>query len=112
MLAGAKFQRRIFEIEPLSRSILGEYLPGKDVRTDQEWRAYILQNAMSAYHPAGTCKMGQGPMAVVDKELRVRGVEGLFIADASIMPLIVSGNLNATCIMIGEKAADLIKALG
>ena len=74
--------------------------------------AYLRQSAMSAYHPAGTCKMGHDPMAVVDDRLRVRGLANLHVADASIMPAIVSGNLHATCVMIGEKAADLIRASG
>ncbi len=110
LLAGARIQRKIFETEPLSRSITGEYRPGKEVRSDDEWRDYLRRNAMSAYHPAGTCKMGHDPMAVVDDRLRVRGLKNLYVADASIMPAIVSGNLNATCIMIGEKAAELICA--
>ena len=112
LLAGARLQRRIFESEPLARFIAGHYRPGPDVQSDDDWRAYLRENAMSAYHPAGTCRMGRERTAVVDDRLRVRGLENLHVADASIMPTIVSGNLHATCVMIGEKAADLIRESG
>ena len=78
-------------------------------QTDSEIRAQIRNTATTMYHPAGTCKMGKDAQAVVDSQLRVHGVEGLRVADASIMPTVVNGNTNAACIMIGEKAADLIK---
>ena len=78
-------------------------------RTAEEIRAQIRNTATTMYHPAGTCKMGKGAQAVVDSQLRVHGIEGLRVADASIMPTVVNGNTNAACIMIGEKAADLIK---
>ena len=109
LLAGARLQRRLFETEPLARFIAGHHRPARDVQTDDEWRAYLRQNAMSAYHPAGTCRMGRDPTAVVDDDLKVRGLANLHVADASIMPAIVSGNLHATCVMIGEKAADLVR---
>ena len=107
---GAAFFRTLLATEPLARFVVGEYLPGPEVRTDDDWRGYIRENAIGVYHPAGTCKMGHDPMAVVDDGLRVRGLEGLYVADASIMPAVVSANLNATCIMIGERAADSIRA--
>ena len=90
--------------------ITEEYTPGAGVPDDDD--AAILNwardTATTIYHPTGTCKMGSDPMAVVDERLRVRGIEGLRVADASIMPQIVSGNTNAPAIMIGEKASDLV----
>jgi choline dehydrogenase len=68
----------------------------------------VRRNAETTYHPVGTCKMGADPMAVVDNRLRVRGIQGLRVADASIMPTLTSGNTNAPSIMIGEKASSLV----
>lgn len=85
-----------------------EYAPGSAVQTDEELDQYIRDTIYSAYHAAGTCKMGTDRLAVVAPDLRVHGVEGLRVADASIMPNIVSGNTNAATMMIGERAADLI----
>ncbi|RUV95477.1 hypothetical protein EOA88_04120, partial [Mesorhizobium sp. M5C.F.Ca.IN.020.14.1.1] len=85
-----------------------EHLPGKDVRTDEQIAAYIRQWAKTDFHPAGTCKMGNDETAVVDTNLKVRGVEGLRVIDASIMPTLVSGNTNAPSIMIGERGVDAI----
>jgi choline dehydrogenase len=80
-------------------------MPGADVRTDKEIRDYIPQWAKTDYHPVGSCKMGADDMAVVDQQLRVRGMEGLRVIDASIMPTLISGNTQAPSIMIGEKGA-------
>ena len=79
------------------------------MKSDADIRAFIRNRAETLYHPVGTCKMGVDPMAVVDPGLRVHGTQGLRVADASIMPLIPNGNTNAPSIMIGEKAADLMK---
>ena len=85
-----------------------EVAPGADRTTDDEILEWVKQAAETTYHPVGTCKMGSDPMAVVDAHLRVHGIAGLRVADASIMPTLTSGNTNAPSIMIGEKAADMV----
>jgi choline dehydrogenase len=80
--------------------------------TDEELKTHILKSLETLYHPVGTCKMGNDAMAVVDDELRVHGIQGLRVVDASIMPTITSGNTNAPVIMIAEKAAVLMKVVG
>jgi choline dehydrogenase len=87
-----------------------EIAPGADKQSDEALEAYVREACDTVYHPVGTCKMGTDSMAVVDPELRVHGIEGLRVVDASIMPTITTGNTNAPTIMIGEKAADLIRA--
>ncbi len=111
-IAGLKAVRRISQQPALKPWIDQELLPGPSVQGDDEWLAFLKANGGSIYHPVGTCKMGPAGdrMAVVDERLRVRGVGGLRVADASIMPQVVSGNTNAACIMIGEKCADMIRA--
>jgi len=94
----------------ISRYVAARQVPSPAMKSRSEIRDFCLQNAHAALHPAGTCRMGTDGMAVVDPQLRVRGVEGLRVADASIMPTLISGNPNAVCIMIGERAADFIKA--
>ena len=112
LMVGGRFQRKIFQTEPMAQYVVKEQSPGNEVQTDDEWRAFIRESALGIYHPAGTCKMGNDAMAVVDDKLRVHGLDSLYVADASIMPFVVSGNLNANCLMIGEKAADMIKSAG
>ncbi len=101
--------RRIAMQAPLAEVISEEYVPGAGYQSDEQLLDAARQYSQTIYHPAGTCKMGQDGMAVVDERLRVRGLEGLRVVDASIMPVIVSGNTNAPTIMIAEKAADMIK---
>jgi choline dehydrogenase len=87
---------------------VSEVAPGADRTTDDEILDWVKKAAETTYHPVGTCKMGSDPMAVVDAQLRVHGIAGLRVADASIMPTLTSGNTNAPSIMIGEKAADMM----
>ncbi len=110
MLEALRICREIGEAQALAQWRVREVLPGPAVKQEADLREYIGQVVRTYFHPVGTCQMGIDSSAVVDPELRVYGVEGLRVVDASIMPTIVSGNTNAPTIMIGEKAADLIKA--
>lgn len=110
LVKGIKISRTIAHSQAFSKYLGEEIAPRSNITTDEEIRAYIRQTCNSIFHPVGTCKMGTDSMAVVDPELRVYGVDGLRVVDASIMPIITTGNTNAPTIMIGEKAADLIKA--
>jgi choline dehydrogenase-like flavoprotein len=110
MVAGYKTTRRLMET-PALRALEKKDLFTQSVRTDDDIRALLRARVDTVYHPVGTCKMGVGdPLAVVDPKLRVYGLEGLRIVDASVMPTLIGGNTNAPTIMIGEKAADMIKA--
>ena len=109
MIKGAKKTREILMAPAMKKYIHKELFGTHDNMTDKEWEQAIRDRADTVYHPVGTCKMGTDEMAVVDPQLKVRGLEGLRVADASIMPLLVSGNTNAPTIMIGEKCADMIK---
>jgi choline dehydrogenase len=106
---GLKLTRRLLATPDMQHFISSEYIPGKDVQTDDELLDYAKQYGGTVFHPTSTCKMGSDPMAVVDAELRVHGLQGLRVVDASIMPAVVSGNTNAATIMIAEKAADLVR---
>jgi choline dehydrogenase len=109
MLAGAKLARRLAATASLSPYVLEEYRPGPAVASDDEILEAIRNHGSSGYHPVGTCRMGRDARAVVDPRLRVRGVDALRVVDASVMPMLVSGNTNAATIMIAEKAADLMR---
>jgi choline dehydrogenase len=106
-----RFVRRFFATEPAASLVAAEQFPGPGVRSDAELDAHLRKTVGTAMHPTSTCAMGTGPMAVVDGQLRVRGLDGLRIADASVMPTIVGGNTNAPTIMIAEKAADLVRGV-
>lgn len=108
IVEGIKIARRIAAQRPLSGKIASEFRPGGETVSDDEILNWARNESTTIYHPAGTCKMGSDGQSVVDSRLRVRGVDGLRIADCSIMPEIVSGNTNAPAIMIGEKASDLV----
>lgn len=108
VIGGIKVARRIAAAPSLASQIVSEFTPGPQYRSDAELLDAARQFSQSIYHPAGTCKMGRDPLAVVDDRLRVRGVARLRVVDASIMPELVSGNTNAPVIMIAEKAADMI----
>jgi choline dehydrogenase len=105
-----KLTQQILSQEPFGKYILAERLPGPDVRTDQDYFDFICVHSKTSHHCAGTCRMGADDSAVVDIRLRFRGIDGLRIVDNSIMPTVISSNTNAAAIMIGEKAADMIKA--
>jgi len=100
--------REILSTSPFADHVSTEIRPGAGVSSDEELLDYVRRESASVHHNVGTCRMGRDDRAVVDAELRVYGVEGLRVADASIMPTILSGNTHAACVMIGEKAADMI----
>jgi choline dehydrogenase-like flavoprotein len=108
VIEGFRWGRRLLDAPSLKQYIAREYLPGSQSQTDEEVKQYIRQWSKTDYHPVGTCKMGSDSLAVVDTELRVHGLKGLRVIDASIMPALISGNTQAPSIMIGEKGAAII----
>jgi len=109
-IRGLKLTQEILSQSPMKKFILAERLPGPDVRTDEDYFNFICQHSKTSHHCAGTCRMGADEAAVVDTRLRFNGIQGLRVVDNSIMPTVISSNTNAAAIMIGEKAADMIKA--
>ncbi len=109
LVSGVRQVRAIMRQPALAGFVSDEVLPGPAIQTDAEIEAWVRATCVHAYHPVGTARMGRDRMAVVDETLKVRGLEGLRIADASVMPAIISGNTNAASIMIGEKCADLVR---
>ena len=107
-MRGFKLVRRLVAAPGMDAYRGEEVFPGPAVATDEDIRRFTRENLGTGFHPAGTCKMGRDRMAVVDPELRVRGVDGLRVIDASVMPTVISGNTNAPVIMIAEKGADMI----
>jgi choline dehydrogenase len=109
IVEGLKLCRTILAQPMMRQYIAEEFLPGPGVESDAELLEHARARGGTVYHPTSTCKMGVDRMAVVDPQLRVRGIEGLRVADASVMPTVVSGNTNAATIMIGERCADLVR---
>tara|TARA_B100000315_G_scaffold243473_1_gene266885 strand:- start:696 stop:1181 length:486 start_codon:yes stop_codon:yes gene_type:complete len=109
-LEAMRIARRIMTTPTMRDIAADEIAPGVNIQSDNELLDWVRKNAETAYHPVGTCKMGVDPMAVVDDQLRVHGMTGLRVADASIMPTLTSGNTNAPSIMIGEKASKMVLA--
>lgn len=110
IVAGVKALRRIFQAPAMARYIADEIEPGAACDSDDALLDFIRRRGSTTYHPVSTCRMGQDALAVTDERLRVRGLSGLRVVDASIMPAVVSGNTNAATIMIGEKGADMMLA--
>ncbi len=111
LLAGMRLARKLMHSAPLAPYLAYEAYPGADVQTDDEFLSVARERGTTTFHPAGTCRMGPAsdPTAVVDDQLRVHGMERLRVIDASIMPMMISANLNASALMIGEKGADLLR---
>jgi choline dehydrogenase len=109
LIEGVKLARDLGQTKAFAPFYQEEIMPGPGVQSDKEIADYLRNNVESIYHPVGACKMGHDDLAVVDEQLRVRGVEGLRVVDASIMPTIVNANTNAPTIMIAEKGADLLR---
>ena len=108
MIEGVKKTREIFKTSPMQELEAIELQPGSECVEKSEIAEFIKNESLSVYHPVGTCKMGLTKECVVDDQLKVRGISGLRVADASIFPSIISGNTNATCNVVGAKCADLI----
>jgi choline dehydrogenase len=112
MVAGLRLARSIFQTPTMQRITTEEFWPGRTTETDADWLEHVKNTGSTTFHQTSTCMMGPGPMSVVDNELKVHGIEGLRVVDASVMPTVISGNTNAATIIIAEKAADLIRAEG
>ena len=110
MVGGLRFLRRVFAAPALAKYVVAEKLPGPGAESDAELLDYARANGSTVYHASCSCMMGNHPMSVVDDRLRVHGLEGLRVIDASIMPAMTSTNTNAPTIMIAEKGAAMIKA--
>ena len=110
LLTAMRKGRELMATSPLADIVGHEIAPGPETQSDEDLLEWVRNTAETTYHPVGTCKMGSNsdPMAVVDDQLRVHGIEGLRVADASIMPTLTSGNTNVPCIMIGEKCATMV----
>jgi len=110
MVEGLKLVRRLAGTPPLAGYVAAEFQPGPSVQSDEDWLGYCRESGDTVFHPTSTCRMGEDARSVVDTRLRVRGLEGLRVIDASILPAVVSGNTNAAVFAIAEKGADLVRA--
>jgi choline dehydrogenase-like flavoprotein len=108
-LEGLRMAREVMRQHALKPFVLAERQPGPDLVSEDDLAAYVFRSCKTDHHPSGTCRMGNGPEAVVGTDLRVHGLEGLRVCDSSIMPLLISSNTNAPTLMIGEKAADIVR---
>ena len=109
LFAGIQQTKRILEAPALAEVSLGETVPNREIDSAEEAKKYAQEAGATIYHPVGTCRMGEDATAVVDSRLRVNGIDGLRVIDASVMPTVTTGNTNAPTIMIGEKGAAMIK---
>jgi choline dehydrogenase len=109
IIGGLRFARKLFEAPALKQYVREETLPGRDIQTDDELLDYARRNGGTCYHASCTCMMGTHPMSVVDSQLRVHGLDGLRVIDASVMPAVTSTNTNAPTIMIAEQGAAMLK---
>ncbi len=110
MVEGLKFVRRLVNTAPMSGYVAGEFHPGARVQSDADWLAFCRESGDTVFHPTSTCRMGTDGASVVNERLRVRGLGALRVIDASVMPSVVSGNINAAVYAIAEKGADLVRA--
>ena len=108
LVEGVKQARKVLKTSPFEPYLGDVHIPGPEIQSDEEIAEFIRDYYQTVYHPTGTCKMGNDDMSVVDSQLRVQGLLGLRVADASIMPFIVNANTQASCVMIGEKCANMI----
>lgn len=110
MLAGRRIADQIKDTNPYKSLIESQFLPGPDVQTDDEFRDYVMNNGSTVYHPCGTARMGTDEMAVTDPALKVRGLDGLRVVDASVMPMVPSSNIHPATIMVAEKGSEIIRS--
>jgi choline dehydrogenase len=109
MLAGWRIGQQISQTDPFKSLISEQHLPGPDVKTEDDFKQYLRNTASTVYHPCGTNRMGTDARAVVDPtSMKVRGLEGLRVVDASVMPMVPSSNIHPATIMVAEKASDMI----
>jgi choline dehydrogenase len=108
MLAGFRIARQIAATEPFRSLVIEQIRPNSDITSDEQIAEYVRKVGSTVYHPCGTCRMGEDDKAVVDSQLRVRGIDGLRVVDASVMPAMPSPNIHPATIMIAEKGSDII----